>query len=66
MGLHQGLPALTQDPTICDVKLVPDGAAMFTRGMGMSSMWVHRTRLWRAFVAVFHTAHAVAQLPVLL
>jgi peroxiredoxin len=40
-GLHQGLP---EDFTpgsngFKNVKLVPDGAAMFTRGMGMASMW---------------------------
>lgn len=40
-GLHQGLP---EDFTpgsngFKNVKLIPDGAAMFTRGMGMSSMW---------------------------
>ena len=40
-GLKQGL---TEDKTIgangfAKVKLVPDGAAAFTRGMGMSCVW---------------------------
>jgi thioredoxin-dependent peroxiredoxin len=40
-GLHQGLE---EDKTIGSlgfqkVKLIPDGAAAFTRGMGMSCMW---------------------------
>jgi peroxiredoxin len=40
-GLHQGL---TEDFTpgangFQNVKLIPDGAALFTRGMGMSSYW---------------------------
>lgn len=40
-GLHQGL---TEDKTIGangfeKVKLIPDGAALFTRGMGMSCNW---------------------------
>lgn len=40
-GLHQGL---VEDKTIGSlgfekVKLIPDGAAIFTRGMGMSTMW---------------------------
>lgn len=40
-GLHQGL---TEDKTIgangfTKVKLVPDGASLFTRGMGMACMW---------------------------
>jgi peroxiredoxin len=40
-GLHQGLP---EDKTVGslgfkNVKLIPDGAALFTRGMGMSNVW---------------------------
>eukprot|EP00540_Astrosyne_radiata_P014798 CAMPEP_0116835002 /NCGR_PEP_ID=MMETSP0418-20121206/7300_1 /TAXON_ID=1158023 /ORGANISM="Astrosyne radiata, Strain 13vi08-1A" /LENGTH=201 /DNA_ID=CAMNT_0004464615 /DNA_START=84 /DNA_END=689 /DNA_ORIENTATION=- len=40
-GLHQGL---TEDKTpgslgFTTVKLIPDGAALFTRGMGMSCLW---------------------------
>jgi peroxiredoxin len=40
-GLHQGLE---EDKTpgslgFTQVKLIPDGAAAFTRGMGMSTMW---------------------------
>jgi thioredoxin-dependent peroxiredoxin len=40
-GLHQGL---IEDKTIGSlgfdkVKLIPDGAAAFTRGMGMSTIW---------------------------
>ena len=40
-GLHQGLP---EDKTVGSlgferVKLIPDGAAAFTRGMGMSTVW---------------------------
>ena len=40
-GLHQGL---TEDKTVGSlgfekVKLLPDGAAAFTRGMGMSTLW---------------------------
>jgi peroxiredoxin len=40
-GLHQGLP---EDKTVGSlgfqrVKLIPDGAAAFTRGMGMSNVW---------------------------
>ena len=40
-GLHQGLP---EDMTpgslgFQNVKLIPDGAAAFTRGMGMSIVW---------------------------
>ena len=40
-GLHQGL---TEDKTVgslgfTTVKLIPDGAAAFTRGMGMSCLW---------------------------
>lgn len=40
-GLHQGL---TEDKTIgslgfLNVKLIPDGAAAFTRGIGMSTVW---------------------------
>lgn len=40
-GLHQGL---TEDQTpgslgFTNVKLIPDGAASFTRGMGFSTLW---------------------------
>jgi peroxiredoxin len=40
-GLHQGLE---EDKTpgslgFTTVKLIPDGAALFTRGMGMSTLW---------------------------
>ena len=40
-GLHQGL---TEDKTVGSLgfsktKLLPDGAAAFTRGMGMSIVW---------------------------
>jgi peroxiredoxin len=40
-GLHQGLP---EDMTVGSlgfqrVKLIPDGATTFTRGMGMSTVW---------------------------
>ena len=52
-GMHQGLP---EDKTpgslgFHNVKLIPDGAAAFTRGMGMSTVWsVERgfgERSWR-------------------
>lgn len=45
-GLHQGLPeekTSTTNPlnpgNFQKVKLLPDGACMFTRGMGMSCVW---------------------------
>jgi len=45
-GLHQGLPeekTSTANPlnpgNFQKVKLIPDGACLFTRGMGMSSVW---------------------------
>jgi len=52
-GLKQGL---TEDKTVgsngfTQVKLIPDGAAMFTRGMGMSATWEEERgfgeRSWR-------------------
>ncbi|EEC45666.1 peroxiredoxin [Phaeodactylum tricornutum CCAP 1055/1] len=57
-GLHQGL---TEDKTVgglgfTKVKLIPDGAAAFTRGMGMSTLWdVERgfgERSWRYSMVV--------------
>jgi thioredoxin-dependent peroxiredoxin len=57
-GLHQGL---TEDTSIGSlgfqkVKLIPDGAASFTRGMGMSTLWdEHRgfgERSWRYSMVV--------------
>jgi peroxiredoxin len=45
-GLHQGLPEEKTDASnplnpgnFQKVKLLPDGAALFTRGMGMSCVW---------------------------
>ena len=58
-GLHLGLP---EDPTVGGpgfqtVKLIPDGAAAFTRGMGMSTVWSSERgfgeRSWR-YSAVIH------------
>lgn len=57
-GLHQGLAEETTDTSnplnpgnFKKVKLIPDGAALFTRGMGMSCTWTsHRgfgERSWR-------------------
>jgi peroxiredoxin len=57
-GLHQGLP---EDKSVGslgfqNVKLIPDGAAAFTRAMGMSTMWdVERgfgERSWRYSMVV--------------
>ena len=57
-GLHQGLP---EDKTVGangfkNVKLLPDGAAEFTRGMGMSTMWDKERgfgeRSWRYSVVI--------------
>jgi thioredoxin-dependent peroxiredoxin len=63
-GLHQGLPeekTSTQNPlnpgNFQKVKLLPDGACLFTRGMGMSSTWDSERgfgeRSWR-YSAVFN------------
>jgi thioredoxin-dependent peroxiredoxin len=45
-GIHQGLPTEDKDATsplnpgnFKKVKLLPDGAAVFTRAMGMNCMW---------------------------
>lgn len=45
-GIHQGLPTEDKDASnplnpgnFKKVKLLPDGAALFTRGMGMSCVW---------------------------
>ena len=57
-GLHQGLAEETTDASnplnpgnFKKVKLIPDGAALFTRGMGMSCTWVQNRgfgeRTWR-------------------
>lgn len=57
-GIDQGL---TEDKTLgslgfTKVKLIPDGAATFTRGMGMSNLWdVERgfgERSWRYSMVV--------------
>ena len=57
-GLHQGLP---EDKTpgslgFQNVKLIPDGAAAFTRGMGMSVVWTSERgfgeRSWRYSMVV--------------
>jgi thioredoxin-dependent peroxiredoxin len=57
-GLHQGL---TEDKTpgslgFEKVKLIPDGAAAFTRGMGMSCVWSKNRgfgeRSWRYSMVV--------------
>ena len=57
-GLHQGL---VEDKTIGangfqKVKLIPDGAAAFTRGMGMSTIWSSERgfgeRSWRYSMVV--------------
>jgi peroxiredoxin len=57
-GLQQGLP---EDKSVGslgfqNVKLIPDGAATFTRAMGMSTMWdVERgfgERSWRYSMVV--------------
>jgi peroxiredoxin len=63
-GLHQGLPeekTSTANPlnpgNFQKVKLLPDGACMFTRGMGMSCVWDTERgfgeRSWR-YSAVFN------------
>jgi peroxiredoxin len=63
-GLHQGLPeekTSTANPlnpgNFQKVKLLPDGACLFTRGMGMSSVWDSERgfgeRSWR-YSAVFN------------
>jgi peroxiredoxin len=45
-GIHQGLPTEDKDASnplnpgnFKNVKLLPDGASLFTRGMGMSCVW---------------------------
>jgi peroxiredoxin len=45
-GIHQNLPTEDKDTSsplnpgnFKNVKLLPDGAALFTRGMGMSTVW---------------------------
>ena len=45
-GIHQGLPEENQDASnplnpgnFQHVKLLPDGAGLFTRGMGMNCVW---------------------------
>ncbi len=38
-GLHQGLPEDMATGNFQNVKLVPDGAVHFTRGMGMATTW---------------------------
>jgi peroxiredoxin len=57
-GLHQGLK---EDKTVGslgneNVKLIPDGAASFTRGMGMSTVWSSERafgeRSWRYSMVV--------------
>ncbi|KAL7560206.1 hypothetical protein ACA910_003288 [Epithemia clementina (nom. ined.)] len=55
-GLHLGL---TEDPTTGQfqkVQLLPDGAALFTRGMGMSTVWDYERgfgeRSWRYSMVV--------------
>ena len=63
-GLHQGLPEEKSDASnplnpgnFQKVKLLPDGAALFTRGMGMSCTWTTNRgfgeRSWR-YSAVFN------------
>ena len=62
-GLHQGLieeTTSTENPlnpgNFQKVKLLPDGAALFTRGMGMSTVWDSNRgfgeRSWRYSVVV--------------
>lgn len=57
-GIHQGLPTEDKDTSnllnpgnFKHVKLLPDGAALFTRGMGMSCTWASERgfgeRSWR-------------------
>jgi hypothetical protein len=57
-GLHQGL---AEDKTIGSLgfqktKLIPDGTAAFTRGMGMSTLWTQERgfgeRSWRYSMVV--------------
>jgi peroxiredoxin len=57
-GLHQGLP---EDMAVGSLgfqktKLIPDGAASFTRGMGMSILWDEERgfgeRSWRYAMVV--------------
>jgi thioredoxin-dependent peroxiredoxin len=57
-GLHQGLK---EDKTVGGlgfekVKLIPDGSALFTRGMGMSTLWTESRgfgeRSWRYSMVV--------------
>jgi len=38
-GLKQGLPEDMETGNFKNVKLLPDGACLFTRGMGMSCVW---------------------------
>lgn len=62
-GIKQGLPledASTSNPlnpgNFKNVKLIPDGAALFTRGMGMSCVWDTNRgfgeRSWRYSVVI--------------
>ena len=62
-GLHQGLEEEKTDASnplnpgnFKKVKLIPDGAALFTRGMGMSTVWDTERgfgeRSWRYSVVI--------------
>jgi len=62
-GLHQGMPTEDEDKSsplnpgnFKTVKLLPDGAAAFTRGMGMSCLWDTERgfgeRSWRYSVVI--------------
>ncbi len=62
-GIHQGLEKEDHDASnplnpgnFKKVKLLPDGAALFTRGMGMSCLWDSQRgfgeRSWRYSVVI--------------
>ena len=62
-GIHQGLDKEDKDASnplnpgnFKKVKLLPDGAALFTRGMGMSCVWDSERgfgeRSWRYSVVI--------------
>eukprot|EP00948_MAST-09A_sp_MAST-9A-sp1_P004295 g4295.t1 len=57
-GIHQGLPESDEigGENFKNVKLIPDGAALFTRGMGMSCNWTTERgfgeRSWRYSMVV--------------
>lgn len=50
-GLKQGLPEDKETGNFQNVKLIPDGACLFTRGMGLNTVWAAERgfgeRSWR-------------------